>query len=1084
MRPVSSWLLVVLLCALASASTAVVPSGWTENFATSALRDPAVTTADWDTVSGRLHLWPLPIDQRGALDTPGTAYDVVLAGDLAYIADYDNGLRIVSLADPTAPVEVGAYDSPGYTTDIWLHPPYAFLSDGAGSNGGVRIVDVSNPAAPTSSGVFISAGYVNGVAVQGNVAAVASGMLGVQFIDITDPTAPVDLGTIDTPGYAYALAYVGRYVYVADGTAGMAVIDALDPTAPVQAGAYDTDGSAYDVLVAGRRAYVADYGNGVVILDLSTPTAPSLLGSCATPGQARGLALDGSFLQVADGEAGIEVFDVADPAAPVLVQSWDTSGQALGVAIGAELTLVADGSAGLQVLRHRRLTDQPYVHLQGVESSSQMTLDMTLDGRLAYLTGYGGTSVQDVSDPEAPEQIGFLPLGGEALDVAGTLACVVASGVGLFVVDFGDPTQPQEVGFLALPGLPQDVVISGRYAYVACGVSGLQVVDLAVPTAPALVGALAFPGNSMSLEVTGDRVCVAAQHGGLRVIDVSDPLLPVQAGFFMGSGNVVDVAVGGDFAYVVEFYGDIVRKLDVSNPASIVEVGSIAMARPRRIAVSGHLAAIVTGNTELNLIEVGDNPGFGSLLEQQSGLSPNCVAFCGDYLLTGDQEWSPYAPYEFVQRWRDPDRNVGQGFLGETGAGYAIKARLTTVQWNGWMFSWMYDHVFDWYLVSNAGTVEQAFPRNGSWVTLDQPAWSLGWRAECTYTLGREGPYVDSLTLEILRDLPVISSVTDVPGDQGGQVRLRWIRSAYDEAESDYPIAEYSVYRRIGDPVLEKGKAGAAGAVVDPQGASDKAWPPGEWDYLLTVPADGEESYSVVVPTLRDSTADDANRVTFFVRARTLEPGVLFDAPPDSGCSVDNLAPAAPRAFMVTYTVGGNLLAWGAPDAIDVAHYRVYRGASSDFVPAPESLLAETTSTAWIDRPTFPWGWYYKVAAVDLAGNEGPVAAPSVVTGVPDSEPGGAPARFALRGATPNPFNPSTTISFDVPASGGEVRLDLYDARGRLVRTLVNGRRDPGRQEAVWNGRDVAGRRVPSGVYFARLRATGCDAVVKVTLAG
>jgi len=850
----------------------------------------------------------------------------------------------------------------------------------------------------------------------------------------------------------------------------------------VQVGSYDTAGSAYDVLVAGRRAYVADYARGVVILDLSTPTTPVLLGLYDTPGQARGLALDGSFLQVADGTAGVEVLDVANPAAPVLVQAWDTAGTAYDVAIGAELTLVADGLSGLQVLRHRRLTEQPFVHLQGVEGSYELTLDLVLDGHLAYTTGFGRTSIYDVSDPEFPEQIGSLPTGGEGLDVAGPLACVVASGEGLFVVDVSDPAHPAELANLALPGEAQDVVISGRYAYLACGSAGLRVVDLAVPTAPALVGALVFTGNCMSLEVAGDRAYVASQHGGLRVIDVSDPPHPALLGFFPGNGNVVDVAVAGDYAYVVEFYGDIVRKLDVSDPADIVEVGSVSMARPRRIAVSGHLAAIVTGNTELNLIEAGDN-GFGSLLEQQSGLSPYCVAFCGDYLLTGDQEWSPYAPYEYVQRWRDPERNVGQGFLGEMGQGYAMKARLTTVQWNGWMFSWMYDHVFNWYLVNNYGTVGQAVAANGEWFTLDQPAWTIGWRAECTYTLGREGPYVDSLLLEILRDLPVITAVADVPEDQGGQVRLRWARSAYDEPESDYPVSGYSVYRLIGAPLLTAGKA-AAGSVPDPQGAFDKAWPPGEWDYLVTVPADGEDSYSVVVPTLSDSTAGDANRATFFVRARTLEPGVLFDAPPDSGCSVDNLAPAAPRALMVSYTVGGNLLAWGAPEATDVARYRVYRGASSGFVPAPESLIVETTSTAWIDRPTSPWNWFYKVSAVDLAGNEGLAAAPAAVTGAPDPDAGDAPARFALRAATPNPFNPRTTISFDVPASGGDVRLELYDARGRLVRRLVAGHREAGRQEAVWNGRDDAGRRLPSGVYFARLRAVGCDAVVKVTLAG
>ncbi len=1083
MRPIPVRPLAILLCILTSLPAAALPGAWTENFSSDARKDPLATTAAWDTAAGRLRLWPLAIDQQGAFDTPGTAHDVELAGDLAFVADYDQGLRIVSLADPAAPFEVGAYDSPGTATDVWLHLPYAFLADGGG---GVRIVDVSDPAAPVSAGVFVTAGYVTEVSVQGDVAAVGIGALGVQFIDISDPAAPVNLGAIETPGYAYALTFVGRYVYVADGATGLLVIDAVDPEAPVQVGSYDTAGSAYDVLVAGRRAYVADYGRGVVILDLPTPTTPVLLGSYDTPGQARGLALDGSFLQVADSGAGVAVLDVADPAAPVLVHAWDTAGQAFDLAIGAELTLVADGLSGLQVLRHRRLTVQPFVRLQGVDSSYQPMMDIAVDGHLAYLTGFGGLFVQDVTDPEFPALLGSCPAGGEALDVAGSLACVASAEEGLLVVDVAVATQPAVLAGLALLGEPQDVVIRGRYAYAACGSAGLQVVDLAAPATPALVGALAFPGNSMALEVVGDRAYVAAQHGGLRVIDVSDPLHPAQLGSFMGDGNVLDVAVAGRHAYVVEAYGSIMRRLDVSDPAAITQTGAVYMSMPRRIALAGHLAAVITGDGVLNLVELSENGGFGLILEQQSGLSPYCVAFCGDYLLTGDQEWSPYAPYEFVQRWRDPDRNVGQGLLGDTGAGYAIRARLTTAQGNGLGQGAMADDVIGWQLDVNDGTLQQYILPDGEWVTLDMPAWRLGWRAQFYYTAGREGAYCDSLSLEVLRDVPVISAVSDVPDDQGGQVRLRWIRSAYDEPEGEYQVTEYSVYRRYGSPPPPddgEGKA-VAGAIRDPQGASDKAWPPGEWDYLLTVPADGEDSYSVVVPTLSDSTAGDANRATFFVRARTWEPGVLFDAPPDSGCSVDNLAPAAPPGFTVSYTVGGNLLAWGAPEAPDVARYRVYRGAGSGFVPGPENLVAETTSTAWIDRPAAPWDWSYKVAAVDLAGNEGPAVAPAAVTGAPDPEAGGAPARFALRAATPNPFNPRTTIGFDVPASGGDVRLELYDARGRLVRTLVTGHREPGRQEAVWDGRSDAGRRLPSGVYFARLRAAGCDAVVKVTLAG
>jgi subtilisin family serine protease len=92
-----------------------------------------------------------------------------------------------------------------------------------------------------------------------------------------------------------------------------------------------------------------------------------------------------------------------------------------------------------------------------------------------------------------------------------------------------------------------------------------------------------------------------------------------------------------------------------------------------------------------------------------------------------------------------------------------------------------------------------------------------------------------------------------------------------------------------------------------------------------------------------------------------------------------------------------------------------------------------------------------------------------------------APAAFALLGAVPNPFNPQTTVRYSVPATG-HVRLDVYDVQGRLVRTLVDGTRSSGVNEARWDGRDATGRGVASGTYFARLRAGGQQSVKSLTL--
>ncbi len=82
---------------------------------------------------------------------------------------------------------------------------------------------------------------------------------------------------------------------------------------------------------------------------------------------------------------------------------------------------------------------------------------------------------------------------------------------------------------------------------------------------------------------------------------------------------------------------------------------------------------------------------------------------------------------------------------------------------------------------------------------------------------------------------------------------------------------------------------------------------------------------------------------------------------------------------------------------------------------------------------------------------------------------GGTPAALALLGNHPNPFNPSTTLRFSVPAGGAPLRLAVHDLQGRLLRVLAEGSYPAGEQAVVWDGRDERGEALPSGVYFSRL---------------
>ena len=97
----------------------------------------------------------------------------------------------------------------------------------------------------------------------------------------------------------------------------------------------------------------------------------------------------------------------------------------------------------------------------------------------------------------------------------------------------------------------------------------------------------------------------------------------------------------------------------------------------------------------------------------------------------------------------------------------------------------------------------------------------------------------------------------------------------------------------------------------------------------------------------------------------------------------------------------------------------------------------------------------------------------SGTVGLPAEASPSASGRMSIR-VRPEPFQAGTVISYAVP-SDGPVRLSVYDAGGRLVRLLVSGWLPAGTHEALWDGRDRAGRNSPSGSYFCRFR-TGAGA--------
>ncbi len=297
-----------------------------------------------------------------------------------------------------------------------------------------------------------------------------------------------------------------------------------------------------------------------------------------------------------------------------------------------------------------------------------------------------------------------------------------------------------------------------------------------------------------------------------------------------------------------------------------------------------------------------------------------------------------------------------------------------------------------------------------------------------------------------------------VPGD-GGLV-FSWIASRQTpSAQFEHPITAYGVFRRQDEYKCQTGVADETADI--PTGLAGEKL--AGWDFLAYVPANGDDIYQYVAPTLCDSTSEGICWSVFFLRTLTPDPFTYYDTHPDSGYSVDNLVPGVPGGFKVDFAVEGNSLQWDENFDPDVQYYNVYRGDRDDCESVVGEPLISVAGTDWTDdlggAPGDPWDYCYWITAVDFCGNESePILwDESSVTGVnaPDT-----PRQYALHSCYPNPFNPSTKIRFDLPRSQ-HVRLTVHAVDGRRVTSLINEPRTAGRHEAIWNGCDDHGRQIP-----------------------
>ncbi len=197
-------------------------------------------------------------------------------------------------------------------------------------------------------------------------------------------------------------------------------------------------------------------------------------------------------------------------------------------------------------------------------------------GDLAYVgAGTKGFYVIDVSDPSAPEHVGFLEIDGRAIGVSilNQYAYVAAGNSVFYVIDISNPEAPQIAGSFDIEGgVTSNSIIRNDLALVASGPAGLQILNISDPSDIQLIGS--FGNNAIDLRLRGDFAYLAADAEGFIVLDVSDPEDPVLVGSMETSGAVQGVEIIGNYAYTTEipiwiddnFEGGGLRVISISDP--------------------------------------------------------------------------------------------------------------------------------------------------------------------------------------------------------------------------------------------------------------------------------------------------------------------------------------------------------------------------------------------------------------------------------------------------------------------------------------------------------------------------------------
>ena len=643
-----------------------------------------------------------------------------------------------------------------------------------------------------------------------------------------------------------------------------------------------------------------------------------------------------------------------------------------------------------------------------------------------------------------------LPSVIDGISVQGTKAYVATWFGGLSVIDLATLNCPQSIGTLSLPGQCRGLFVDGTEAYIASSDAGLRVVDISQVNNPTELGFYNTAGSAYDVTVNANYAHVADRTGGVVTLDVTTPSVPQLVSVFsLGvSQRAYDVDREGNYLYVA--YGTAgLRVVDITVPNAPVAVGSLALPGEAFaisiVANTAYLTLLGGGLVVANISNPNAPSIVGSMLT--NGRSYEAIAEGQQlYLADGDEALriidisAPSSPVEVSH----VDASGIAADVAATGSSILVANFAKTS--NGF-------RVLD---AANPASIEETgrlatagpTPRvevSGQYVYLTEQSPNPG-----LTIAGIQDPYSPSVVSHLSfggspTDIDVVSGKAYLIRDQtmsivnvqtpGSPTLVGTFvaGSAFDALLSNVTVSgtiayltDYFLGLRIVN-VASPASPTQLGTYPDPNPAHDVA-------------VSGSLAYLAMSDALR----------------------IVDISVPSSPSLISTLpVPAEALAVLLNGTTAYLCTGYAGVIAVDV---------SSPTTPA----ISGQYDTG--DRAIAACLYYDHVVVADASNGIYVLADDTIVSASPI-----AVGVLNVR-AYPNPFNPSTTVSFTLASSDNFV-LQVFDVRGALVRTLANGSHAAGVHTVPWDGKDSNGRPVASGVYFCQLRSSTARGATKLVLA-